>query len=432
MHACVSRSSGGCSSSVFASSCSRLTPASTLRGGRAPPTECREVVCEDELRVSGRTLAPPVLVRCLWHRDDHGRSRAARTVPSSVVQFANRPAAEIGDVVYGEDELLRGDPAPAGAAPEAAVGPLARRRPARPRRARALDARHRRHARARARLRPHAGVAAAPSAVLQARTTSSSSPARRRWARPRSPGCSAWRCSREGWEVHECTRPEQVEERFDRSSARSCSSPTTRSARPSTGRTPPSAGRTTSTASCAPPTSTTGSSGPRGPRRCAPACGGCTASAAASASRSPPRCRSTPPRSASEEKTLILFRHARAADLLARAARARPPSTATRSSTHPHFTPERIRRFVAARRRRVDATSSASCASRPTAMADLLRRARARAPRAAAARCSTRRPARSPSATSRRRCAATRRSGLPKAPADLVDRLADHFLRVIA
>ena len=33
-------------------------------------------------------------------------------------------------------------------------------------------------------------------------------------------------------------------------------------------------------------------------RRCGPACGACTASAAASASRSRPRCRSTPPRSA--------------------------------------------------------------------------------------------------------------------------------------
>ena len=151
-------------------------------------------------------------------------------------------------------------------------------------------------------------------------TTCSCSPARRRWARPRSRGCSASRCSRR---AGRCTRrpgPSRSR-RASTARGRSCSSPTTRSARPSTARTPPSAGPTTSTGSCAPPTSTTGSSGPRGPRRCAPACGACTASAAASTSRSPRPSRSTPPRSGVEEKTLILFRHARAADL--------PPRRAT-------------------------------------------------------------------------------------------------------
>ena len=216
----------------------------------------------------------------------------------SVVMFANRPLS--GDVVYGEEELLRGDPAAAGPAPEAAVDPLARRRAARPRRARALDVRHRGHARARAGVRPHRRLEPRGRRPQGAQLPRPHRPARdgqdrdRADARPRAAHRRAGRCTR-------CTRPEQVEQRFDRS-GRSCSSPTTRSARPSTARTPPSAGRTTSTASCARPTSTTGSSGPRGPRRSAPACGACTASAAASTSRSRPPCRSTPPRSASRRR----------------------------------------------------------------------------------------------------------------------------------
>ena len=95
-------------------------------------------------------------------------------------------------------------------------------------------------------------------------------------------------------------------------------------------------------------TSTTGSSGRRGPaplkrRRSAAS----TASTASSASRSRPRCRSTRRALDVEEKTLILFRHARAADLPRRARRRRPRLRRRRSSSHPHFTPERIRRFVA-------------------------------------------------------------------------------------
>jgi len=62
---------------------------------------CREVVCEDELHVNGRTLAPPVLVRCQWYREDPVVSPPPQF--KSVVLFANRPLS--GDVVYGEEEL---------------------------------------------------------------------------------------------------------------------------------------------------------------------------------------------------------------------------------------------------------------------------------------------------------------------------------------
>ena len=44
------------------------------------------------------------------------------------------------------------------------------------------------------------------------------------------------------------------------------------------------------------------------------------------------------------EKTLILFRHAKAAALTERGSRDRCACTAPRSSTNQHFTPERIRR----------------------------------------------------------------------------------------
>ena len=38
----------------------------------------RQLVCEDEpLRLSGRTLEPPVLVRCLWLREDGAAEPAA-------------------------------------------------------------------------------------------------------------------------------------------------------------------------------------------------------------------------------------------------------------------------------------------------------------------------------------------------------------------
>ena len=149
----------------------------------------------------------------------------------------------------------------------------------------------------------------------------------------------------------------------------------------------------------------------------APACAGSTASAAASASRSRPRCRSTPPRSASTEKTLILFRHARAAELdrarsgelvlRARRRDRRAPALHARADPPLRRRPAaraRTRRDVRGRRRRAERADARRW--RPPT--------RRSSPSTASCcwRCSTRRPARSPSATSRPRCAGTRRSGL--------------------
>ena len=116
----------------------------------------RQLVSEDELEVNGR------------------RARAARARALHVVPRPGGRAAAVA-LQIGRDVrqpagrwrrrlrragALRGDPAPAGAADEAAVGALARRRAARSRRARPLDGRHRGHARAGQGLRSDTGVAA--------------------------------------------------------------------------------------------------------------------------------------------------------------------------------------------------------------------------------------------------------------------------------
>ena len=47
---------------------------------------CREVVVEDEVHLNGRTLAPPVLIRCQWYRQDPVESPPSKF--KSVVMFA--------------------------------------------------------------------------------------------------------------------------------------------------------------------------------------------------------------------------------------------------------------------------------------------------------------------------------------------------------
>src|SRR5262245_376454 len=70
----------------------------------------RQLVSFEPLSVSGQTLKPPVLVRCLWLREN-GDSSPDRLQPApdygSVVTFVNR-AADVagGDVVFGAAELL--------------------------------------------------------------------------------------------------------------------------------------------------------------------------------------------------------------------------------------------------------------------------------------------------------------------------------------
>ena len=68
----------------------------------------RWVVSQEPITLSGRTLEPPVLIRCLWLRDggaDELVSRLGTEAGTSIVTFANRDGAD-GDVVYGERELL--------------------------------------------------------------------------------------------------------------------------------------------------------------------------------------------------------------------------------------------------------------------------------------------------------------------------------------
>ena len=129
-----------------------------------------------------------------------------------------------------------------------------------------------------------------------------------------------------------------------------------------------------------------------------------------------------------DEKTLILFRHARAAGLTG-GERRRMIECGEAIVGHPHFTPERIRRFVA--RGVPDFDIEAELAEPTEAMAasyaalgeehrELL---------LAMLDCPPGPVAERDLAVALRRHAT---SPLPKAPAELVDRLADHFLRVIA
>ncbi len=90
--------------------------------------QLRWVVSQEPITLSGRTLAPPVLIRCLWLRDggaDELVSRLGSEAGTSIVTFANRDGAD-GDVVYGERELLDVDPLLTRAAAADAVAALAR------------------------------------------------------------------------------------------------------------------------------------------------------------------------------------------------------------------------------------------------------------------------------------------------------------------
>jgi hypothetical protein len=142
-----------------------------------------------------------------------------------------------------------------------------------------------------------------------------------------------------------------------------------------------------------------------------------------------------------EEKALILFRHARNGHLSA------PPATTVQAQgwaivSHPHFTPERIRRFVADRlpelaqradrlsSRELSAAVEAEIREPTTAMATSLRALSAEHQALLVALLDT-----PPDPVPERELAAAVRrhseAGFPRPPAELVDRLADHFLRVV-
>jgi hypothetical protein len=128
-----------------------------------------------------------------------------------------------------------------------------------------------------------------------------------------------------------------------------------------------------------------------------------------------------------EEKTLILYRHARAAALSERARRVLREQGRS-IVEHEHFTPERIRRFIArgapageVERELTEPTEAmqTSLAALPPELRELLIAMLDTPPGPTAERDLT--------DALRRHCS----NGLPKAPADLVDRLTDHFLRVL-
>ena len=166
------------------------------------------------------TLAPPVLIRCLWLRDATARIAAlgdpqARAVGVALGRHVRQPpararAAAGEHVVYGEAELLEAIRRLPGAAAAAAVRALARRAaPPDAGGARALDVRRRGRARARARLRADAGLERALSRRCKAHNflVLTGPPEMGKTAIARMLGLALLT---EGWEVHECTRPEQV------------------------------------------------------------------------------------------------------------------------------------------------------------------------------------------------------------------------------
>jgi hypothetical protein len=136
------------------------------------------------------------------------------------------------------------------------------------------------------------------------------------------------------------------------------------------------------------------------------------------------------------EKTLILFRHARAAGFDERRRRLVYDHGAE-IVAHPHFTPERIRRFVAARLRELPADGDVSA----VVEAELAEPTPAMATSFAALEPEHRELLLAmldspPGPVAERDLAAALRrhasDGLTHAPADLVDRLTDHFVRVLA
>jgi len=135
------------------------------------------------------------------------------------------------------------------------------------------------------------------------------------------------------------------------------------------------------------------------------------------------------------EKTLILYRHTRAADLTP-AQRRLTYEHGAAIVAHPHFTPERIRRFVAGRLRELDKGADVSAVvdaelSEPTQAMATSYAALAEEHRELLLAMLDSPPG---PVAERDLAAALRRhasSGLSHAPVDLVDRLTDHFVRVL-
>jgi hypothetical protein len=385
----------------------------------------REVVCMDELRIGGHTLAPPVLIRCQWLRDDPVESPPPHF--KSVVTFANRPLP--GDVVYGEDELreaIRRLPGVRLKLPSilsldaAPPDPQALERST-------LDIEATREL---ARVFVPTPAWQRAVAVLKAHNflVLSGPPEMGKTAIARMLGLELLT---EGWEVHECTRPEEVEKRFDRATPQLFIAD---DAFGSTEYRPDAAERWANNLDRI-LHSTDKHHWLIWTSRPAPLSAGLRRLHRERGAERFPRPAAVQVDASAlgpEEKTLILFRHARAAGL-SEGQRTLIRRHGATIVEHPHFTPERIRRFVARRMPEGDvrAAIEAELTEPTTAMANSYRALEPEHRELLLAMLDS-----PPGPVAERELAAALRrhatSGLPKAPVDLVDRLADHFLRVIA
>jgi hypothetical protein len=386
--------------------------------------QLRWVVSEEPITLSGRTLEPPVLIRCVWQRDEPEEG-VRHDAAVSIVTFTNRESPD-GDVVYGEAELLdliRRSPELRLRMPS--LLSLDGESVAPERSTFDVDA-----ARELARVFVPTPAWHQAVAILRAHNflVLTGPPEMGKTAIARMLGLARLA---EGWEVHECIRPEQVEACYERDRPQLFIAD---DAFGSTEYRPDAADhwaihldrilRATDenhwlvwTSRPAPLRA--------GLRRLHRERGGERfpepASVQVDAAALGP-----------EEKTLMLFRHARAADLpdeLRRVIR----NYGSTIVAHPHFTPERIRRFVARRPPEgdIEAVIEAEL-SKPTEAMAASFRALGREHRELLLAMIDSPPgpvAERDLAEALRRHAS---SGLPKAPADLVDRLTDHFLKVLA
>ncbi|HWK28210.1 MAG TPA: hypothetical protein VNS09_16715 [Solirubrobacter sp.] len=371
---------------------------------------CRTVVCDEELRLDGRTLAPPVVACAAW-REAPDELPPHRTL----VTFA--PRAGSGDVAYGEAELLdaiRRHPELRFKLPALlSLGAVEPDAEALARSTLDIEA-------TRALARVFVATPAWHRAVATLRrhhfAVLTGPPEMGKTAIARTLGLALLT---EGWEVHETLRPEEVERAYDRDRAQLFIADDAFGAaeyRPDAAeRWAERLGRILRvtderhwliwTSRPAPLAEALRRGGPR------PASVLVDAGALGV-----------------EEKTLILFRHARAAGLDPRQL-AHLPATGRAIVDHPHFTPERIRRYVA---RGAPENGVERELAEPTAgMAASYRALRPEQRELLHAMLDS-----PPGSVAERDLAAALRrhaaSGLPRAPADLVDGLADHFLRVIA
>jgi hypothetical protein len=383
----------------------------------------RWVNSDAPITVAGKTLAPPVLVRCVWQRGDELVFEPGGA--ASIVTFTNRDGAE-GDVVLGETELLdviRSSPELRLRMPSLLsldMAPLTHERSTLD-----LDA-------ARELARVFVATPAWHRAVAVLRRhhflVLTGPPEMGKTAIARMLGLARLA---EGWEVHECVRPEEVEARFERDRPQLFIAD---DAFGSTEYRPDAADhwanhldrilRATDANHWLVWTS-----------RPAPLRAGLRRLHRERGGERFPEPASVQVDAAvlgPEEKTLILFRHARAAEL-PEALRSVIRSYGSSIVSHPHFTPERIRRFIARRPPSDDIEASIEAElSEPTEAMAASYRALEREHRElllAMLDSPTGPVAERDLAEALRRHTS---SGLPKAPVDLVDRLTDHFLKVLA